>query len=189
MSKAESATKNNGWKFATKHTKKKAQKMRVKRAQQRQLCAYIWIHVKHFYYICSNQFRRILQVILGKIENWLSVLYFCLCFFLSPALLFFVHSVFLLLCKLGQNPIFFFVVLVFKLCWWISISTEFLFIAGLVVWLSFSFQFAAIFFLFHSFSMQRFMTIPCDWTHDRWTDVHIDASGALISIRFFLHFK
>lgn len=37
--------------------------------QQEKLCAYIWIHVKHFYYICSNQFRLILQVIFGKIEK------------------------------------------------------------------------------------------------------------------------
>lgn len=37
--------------------------------KQEKLCAYIWIHVKHFYYICSNQFRLILQVIFGKIEK------------------------------------------------------------------------------------------------------------------------
>lgn len=78
MSKTESATKNNGWKFATTWKK---------------LCAYIWIHVKHFYYICSNQFRHILQVIFGKIENRI-----------SPSLFFFFHSTFFfaLLFELGQ---------------------------------------------------------------------------------------
>lgn len=87
---------------------------------------------------------------------------------------------FLLLCELGQNPIFLCVVAL--MCWWISVFfyCEFLFIAELVVWLSFSFQFDSVFspsFIpslyqhSHFTAMQRFTTIPCGWTHDRWTDI------------------
>lgn len=86
------------------------QNSRRKRAQQRQLCAYtyIWIHVKHFYYICSNQFRLILQVILGKIENWLSVLYFCLCvFFFSGVAAFCTLHVLIALQTRSESNIFF----------------------------------------------------------------------------------
>lgn len=100
-------------------------------------------------------FKPVQTYIAGNFgENWklalcalfLLVLFFTLLLALCcRVLLVFALFTFLLLCKLGQNPIFFLVGLMFKLCWWISVCTEFLFTVELVVWLSFSFQFDVAF--------------------------------------------
>lgn len=121
--------------YITKCRKQKVQPriMAENFQQQEKLCAYIWIRVKHFYYICSNQFQT---YIAGNFwENWkLTLVVLLLLFYVQLGCYAFDSCWFLVFHFLFLFCFVFLAVVCFPVGFWISQRWE---IRQYSIWLHF----------------------------------------------------